>query len=103
MTLTYKIGVSRGPFVFKNFINRGAGNTELMSNFRCTSALLMKRQHDVPVHGTPAPNLIPFSFASCRPSFVRSALLQIVGGDKLIIPFADGAAHEPIQRPAFSA
>ncbi len=31
------------------------------------------------------------------------ALLQIVGGDKLIIPFADGAAHEPIQRPAFSA
>ncbi|KLZ34492.1 transposase for transposon Tn3 [Klebsiella pneumoniae] len=25
-----------------------------MSNFRCTSALLMKRQHDVPVHGTPA-------------------------------------------------
>ncbi len=49
-----KIGVSRGPFVFKNFINRGAGNTELMSNFRCTSALLMKRQHDVPVHGTPA-------------------------------------------------
>ncbi len=30
------------------------------------------------------------------------ALLQIVGGDKLIIPF-DGAAHEPIQRPAFSA
>jgi hypothetical protein len=32
-----------------------------------------------------------------------SALLQIVGGDKLIIPFADGAAHEPIQRPAFSA
>ena len=26
-----------------------------------------------------------------------SALLQIVGGDKLIIPFADGAAHEPIQ------
>ncbi len=32
-----------------------------------------------------------------------TALLQIVGGDKLIIPFADGAAHEPIQRPAFSA
>ena len=32
-----------------------------------------------------------------------AALLQIVGGDKLIIPFADGAAHEPIQRPAFSA
>ncbi len=31
------------------------------------------------------------------------ALLQIVGGDKLTIPFADGAAHEPIQRPAFSA
>ncbi|CAI6330768.1 hypothetical protein MFOOBP_25460 [Escherichia coli] len=25
---------------------------------------------------------------------------KIVGGDKLIIPFADGAAHEPIQRPA---
>jgi hypothetical protein len=36
------------------------------------------------------------------PVVVR-ALLQIVGGDKLIIPFADGAAHEPIQRPAFSA
>ena len=33
----------------------------------------------------------------------EGALLQIVGGDKLIIPFADGAAHEPIQRPAFSA
>ncbi|WP_198320663.1 hypothetical protein [Escherichia coli] len=33
----------------------------------------------------------------------NAALLQIVGGDKLIIPFADGAAHEPIQRPAFSA
>ncbi|QKV16850.1 hypothetical protein HPE43_27050 (plasmid) [Escherichia coli] len=32
-----------------------------------------------------------------------AALLQIVGGDKLIILFADGAAHEPIQRPAFSA
>ena len=26
---------------------------------------------------------------------------QIVGGDKLIIPFADGAAHEPIQRRHF--
>ena len=25
------------------------------------------------------------------------ALLQIVGGDKLIIPFADGAAHEPFK------
>ena len=25
-----------------------------VSLFRCTSALLMKRQHDVPVHGTPA-------------------------------------------------
>ncbi len=34
---------------------------------------------------------------------LETALLQIVGGDKLIIPFADGAAHEPIQRPAFSA
>ncbi len=34
---------------------------------------------------------------------ILPALLQIVGGDKLIIPFADGAAHEPIQRPAFSA
>ncbi len=34
---------------------------------------------------------------------LTEALLQIVGGDKLIIPFADGAAHEPIQRPAFSA
>ena len=51
----YKIGVSRGPFVFKNFINRGAGNTELMSNFQVNYALLMKRQHDVPVHGTPRP------------------------------------------------
>ncbi|VDA51082.1 Putative transposase (identified by ISEscan HMM) [Escherichia coli] len=30
------------------------------------------------------------------------ALLQIVGGDKLIIPFADGAAHEPIQAGIFS-
>ncbi len=38
-----------------------------------------------------------------RPRSRRVALLQIVGGDKLIIPFADGAAHEPIQRPAFSA
>ena len=36
-------------------------------------------------------------------SLRKAALLQIVGGDKLIIPFADGAAHEPIQRPAFSA
>ena len=26
--------------------------------------------------------------------FGKRALLQIVGGDKLIIPFADGAAHE---------
>ncbi len=44
----------------------------------------------------------------CQPvdpqrSIFYAALLQIVGGDKLIIPFADGAAHEPIQRPAFSA
>ena len=38
-----------------------------------------------------------------RAGHSRRALLQIVGGDKLIIPFADGAAHEPIQRPAFSA
>ncbi|PAT27737.1 hypothetical protein CJ430_28890 [Klebsiella pneumoniae] len=37
------------------------------------------------------------------PIIQNLALLQIVGGDKLIIPFADGAAHEPIQRPAFSA
>ena len=26
-----------------------------------------------------------------------SALLQIAGGDKLIIPFADGAVHEPFK------
>ncbi len=38
-----------------------------------------------------------------RALMLGMALLQIVGGDKLIIPFADGAAHEPIQRPAFSA
>ncbi len=35
-------------------------------------------------------------------SIEEPALLQIVGGDKLII-LSDGAAHEPIQRPAFSA
>ncbi len=68
-----KIGVSRGPFVFKNFINRGAGNTELMSNFRCTSALLMKRQHDVPVHGTPAAKFD--SFQLC----FLSALIRALG------------------------
>ncbi|WP_407215566.1 type 4 pilus major pilin [Enterobacter kobei] len=33
----------------------------------------------------------------------QKALLQIVGGVNLSSPFADGAAHEPIQRPAFSA
>nr|WP_242647570.1 hypothetical protein [Escherichia coli] len=35
--------------------------------------------------------------------YKKTKELVIVGGDKLIIPFADGAAHEPIQRPAFSA
>ncbi len=28
---------------------------------------------------------------------LTEALLQIVGGDKLIIPFADGAAHDPFK------
>ena len=45
----------------------------------------------------------PATLGSSEVEAFLSALLQIVGGDKLIIPFADGAAHEPIQRPAFSA
>ena len=47
--------------------------------------------------------LPPSSWPLALDSIQQGALLQIVGGDKLIIPFADGAAHEPIQRPAFSA
>nr|QUN02568.1 hypothetical protein [Escherichia coli O25b:H4-ST131] len=69
MTLTYKIGVSRGPFVFKIY-KPWAGNTELMS-ISVTSALLMKRQHDVPVHGTPAAKFD--SFQLCFPPSFASA------------------------------
>ena len=38
----------------QNFINGGAGDTELPGYYRCPRALTVKRQHAVSVNGAPA-------------------------------------------------
>ncbi len=67
---------------------------------RCAAWDLWKECLTQPDFDNTANTLIPMG---TKEDPFWQALLQIVGGDKLIIPFADGAAHEPIQRPAFSA
>lgn len=63
--------------ILKYFVNRGTGNAELPGDIRCASSFAVECQHTVSVDGaSAAKKRMPFSFASCLPSFVRSSILR---------------------------